>query len=142
MDKSFIGGLVTGEGSFLLAVHKQRADKIRIKPAFYMQMDDGATMQAVGQYLKDEGHGIYMHHRPERGCWTIQVNGYQRVKRFTEDISPYLTGTKKKAAEIVMEFIDSRLSKPQHLPYEESEKDLVRKLRSVNGNRNGRKNPL
>ena len=138
----FIAGLVVGEGSFLLAAHKIRGDKLRIKPQFYMQMNDGETMEIVHRSLKQAGIGAHLHHRPDRGCWTLQVAGFQRMKSLISYLGPHLTGQKKKAADLVFVFIKRRLDLPPSSPYTDEDREFVRQLRAINGNRRGHKNPL
>lgn len=138
----FLAGLIVGEGSFILGVHKLRGDKIRIKPAFSMQMNDGETMQLAYESMKQLGIGAHLHHRPERGCWTLQVAGFERMKTLILALLPSLTGTKWKAAKICLRFIYSRQEKSPQAPYSAAEYELVRQLRATNGNPRGRKNPL
>lgn len=142
VGRDFIAGLVVGEGSFILAVHKQRGDKLRIKPQFYLQMNDGETVQAVYESLREKGIGAHLHHRPNRGCWTLQVAGFGRMWKLITFLMPALTGTKRQAAELVGAFIASRQEKSTGAAYSEAEKELVRKLRATNGQHNGKKNPL
>jgi len=138
----FIAGLVVGEGSFLLAAHKVRGGKLRIKPQFYMQMNDGETMQIVYRSLKEAGIGAHLHHRPNRGCWTLQVAGFQRMRSLINYLGPWLTGQKKKAADVVYLYIKGRLDLPPSAPYTDEDVEFVKELRAINGNQRGRKNPL
>jgi hypothetical protein len=138
----FIAGLVVGEGSFCLAVNNLKHGKVNIKPGFVMQMNDGETMEIVYHSLREHGVGAYFHHRPNRGCWTVQVHGIKRVESLTKALMPWLTGTKKRSAELVLEFCQSRHETPRNYPYTDEQIDIVRRLREVNGIPNRKKNPL
>lgn len=138
----YIAGLAVGEGSFVLAVNNLRRGKVIIRPAFVMQMNDGETMRIVYDSLRAHGIGAHMSHRPNRGCWVIQTHGMKRTEALATALMPHLTGTKRKAAELVLEFCDSRRESPRNYPYTENDIDIVRRLREVNGIPNRKKNPL
>jgi hypothetical protein len=142
---SYLGGLVTGEGCFCFSVQNLRHGKLRITPIFAMFMSDRVTIDHAAEALAELGLPVYRQERPKatgRGQCGININGLRRVKKYCDTLLPFLTGQKREAATIVLEFIESRLSKPTHLPYSEEEIELVRRLRLVNGNTRGKKTPL
>lgn len=132
VDRSFLAGLIVGEGTFCLAV-RRNGKRCRIMPQFSMQMNDGETIEIVGRSLKAIGLSANIYHRPERKCWTVQAAGFLRVKRYLEELLPHLTGAKREAAEIVSAFIASREKANKFDPYSDEEIALVERLRSVNG---------
>lgn len=142
----FIAGLVTGEGCFCLAVQRVKARKgsLRITPMFDMFMSDTETIEIVASSLEQYGLPVYRADRPKagRGQTGIHASGILRVKRYCETLLPYLTGQKHQAATLVLRFIESRLAKPKQSPYSDDELAIVRDLRLVNGNTNGKKTPL
>jgi hypothetical protein len=140
----FIAGLITGEGSFCFSVQRVRGNKLRITPIFAMFMSDHVTIKAVADELELMGLPVYIQERPKAGRDQIgiHIGGMKRVRRYCEAFSQYLTGQKREACDLVLDFIYSRERQPKGAPYTEQEKDIVRKLREVNGNTNGRKNPL
>jgi hypothetical protein len=87
---------------------------------------------------------VYLQERPKAGInqYGISINGMKRNRRICETLIPYLTGQKRKAAELMLAFIDSREAQTKGAPYTEAELDMVRAMRDVNGNTRGRKNPL
>jgi hypothetical protein len=147
LDLEFVGGLITGEGSFCLSVNNLKNGKTVIRPAFYMQMDDIETIELVASILKSAGQPPYVHRRQHKSrpgieFGTVQYNGFKRVSRLISTVYPHLYGTKKRAAKLVQEFIYSRTQQPPNYPYTERELEIVAELRATNGNRNGKKNPV
>jgi hypothetical protein len=141
----FIAGLITGEGSFCLGVQRVRGNKLRITPIFALFMSDRETVMTVAGELQLLGLPVYIQERPKAGRDQvgIHIHGMKRVMRYCQYFSQYLTGQKKQACDLVYDFIESRERHPvKGSPYTEQEKDIVRRLREVNGNTNGRKNPL
>lgn len=142
---SYLGGVVTGEGSFCLAVYKRKGkDNYRITPVFAIFMSDRETVNTIAGFFAELGLPVYMQERPKaaRDQVGIHIGGFKRVRRYCEVLLPVLTGQKKRAAEIVLAFIQSRESRSKFDPYTEYELDLVRELRAVNGNTRGKKTPL
>lgn len=144
--RSFLGGLVTGEGCFCLAVQRvaKRKGGLRITPIFNIFMSDQETIALAAEACRDLGLSVYIQERPKaaRDQTGIHAGGQLRVRRYCEVLIPYLTGQKKEAATLVLQFINSRESKPKTALYTEDELDIVRRLRVVNGNTNGKKTPL
>ena len=143
----FVGGLITGEGSFCLSVNNLKNGKTVIRPAFYMQMDDVETVELVAAILRDEGFTPYVSRRQHKSrpgveFASIQFQGFKRVSRLISGVYAHLYGTKKKAASLVQEFVYSREQQPPNYPYTERELEIVQELRSTNGNRNGKKNSV
>lgn len=143
---AFIGGLVTGEGSFCLTVRrrKERHGGLTISPVFALFMSDFETIDFLSEALRGLGLPVYVQERPKagRGQIGIHISGLRRVRRYCQLLIPFLTGQKLQAAELTLAFIESRLAKDKGVPYSDDELDIVRRLREVNGNTNGKKNPL
>ncbi len=147
----FIAGLATGEGCFFLAVNKVRgrggkerenaSAGYRITPGFRLFMKDHETIHYAADVLRSHGLPVYLYNRKD-GMLGLHAMGMKRTKRYVDTLLPFLTGKKKSAAEIVGKFIESREAKPNGSNYDETELELVTELRAVNGNTNGRKNPL
>lgn len=147
MGLDFIAGLITGEGCFCLGARRvaARKGKLRITPVFDLFMTDRETITEVARALEEYNLPVYVQERPKAtgsGQVGIHAGGMLRVKRYAETFLPLLTGTKRRAAELTLVFINSRLSKPKGSPYSEPELAIVEELRRVNGNRNGKKTPL
>jgi hypothetical protein len=103
-------------------------------------MRDEKSMDALQQCLQEHGLPVYRVARKDGTMHYINVSGYKRLKKYAEALIPYLTGQKLEAAETVLAFVDSRLSKPRYEPYTEEEVGLVLKSREINGNRPSAKN--
>lgn len=153
MTLDYIAGLVEGEGCFCLGVQriKHRKGALRVKPIFVMYMTDKDLIEKVADTLRENGLSVYIQFRAKatsQGQWGIEANGISRAKAYCETFIPLLHGNKRRAAELVLEFCRLREAASRtgnqrgYKPYSERELDIVRDLRMVNGNRNGRKNPL
>ena len=142
LSVEFIAGLITGEGCFGLAVRKKREDTLQILPIFQLFMNDRATVKALIFSLMCHGLPVKEVTRT-KGDTGVSVSGGKRVKAYTETFAPLLTGQKRQAALVVDEFIARRRNHPSsNARYTDTEIGLVERLRAINGNQNGRKNPL
>lgn len=150
----YVAGLYCGEGSFCLGVHriKHRKGQMRIIPIVDIFMNDEETIMRAADILKSEGLPVYIQRREKATCLKthvgIHASGIKRSLRYCDALIPYLTGTKLRSATLLREFCQSRLDTPRTgverggKPYSDREIQLVRDLREVNGNPNGKKNPL
>jgi hypothetical protein len=142
----FIGGLITGEGCFCLAVQRIKARKgnLRITPVFDLYMADRETVTVVSESLRVHGLPVYVAERPKAGRDQVGIHasGMLRVKKYCDTFIPHLTGQKKRAAELVLKYIESRLAETKGSQYTDEQLAIVTELRSVNGNTNGKKTPL
>lgn len=146
----FVAGLVVGEGCFYLAVMKTRTPKAnrkntgagyRITPGFRLFMNDRQSIELAAETLRNHDLPVYLSERKD-GSLGIVALGHKRVERYVTILLPLLTGTKKVAAEKVGEFIRSRSTLQVGANYTEEQLQIVRDLRLINGNRNGKKNSL
>ncbi len=137
----FLAGLIVGEGSFCIGIHRRRHDKLSATPIFRLGMNDVETVELAARSLQALDLPVYISKHKSNGM-VIDVRGLKRLERYCLMFIPYLTGTKREAARVVLTFCLSRLSKPTNEPINEEEKDLIRLLRTINGNKNGKKNPL
>lgn len=137
---AWFGGLATGEGSFGFTVHKLRHDRTKITPLFSLGMKDEASVDLAQQVLIAHGLPVYRAARRANAMHYINVSGYKRLKKYCEALIPYLGGQKREAAETVLAFVNSRLSKPRYEPYTREEVELVLKSRRINGNRSSARN--
>jgi len=156
VGKAFVAGLIVGEGCFCLAAQNRKAttsrpERLSIYPSFFIGMNDEETMTLLYNTLRAEGIGCYWspryeYHHKKLGDYTqsrIQVNGMKRIEKLIRWLRDDLTGEKKQAADLVMEFIESRKANGNYkMPYSENEKEIVRKLRAVNGTSPRKRNPL
>jgi len=136
----FVAGLITGEGWFGIYGQPTARGTITYRPGFGIQMNDAVTMDQVIEAFKIWGLPLYV--CPAISCGEkvgrrITVCGCKRVKRVAKFFLPYLTGTKKRAALKILEFVESRLSKPKGFsPYSKEEIQMVKDLRwTINSGR-------
>lgn len=134
-----MGGLIVGEGCFALGVSDNHG-KTRIKPIFQIKMADLATMQKLIDYFKS--NDLPLHVREDGPFIRVRCDGLRRCGRVIRHFLDDLSGTKLQAAQTVLRFIESREPKSNWDSYSESEKEMVRELRNINGVRNGKKNPI
>lgn len=137
----FLAGLIVGEGCFYLGVVRSKGDKLRITPGFRLVMNDHETMDIAIRSLQALGLPLYINERKDGGK-VCGVNGLKRTLKYCQTLIPYMTGTKQRAAVIVLTYCLSRLSDTKGSQHSETQIDLVRKLRETNGQRNGKKTPL
>ena len=130
---SWVAGLLTGEGTFTVGVLKTKTG-YRATPIVSIAMRDHDTMLSLAHDLKSIGLPFHIQER-KSGMMTLKATGIKRVHRYCQVLIPYLRGDKKRSAEMVLEFIDSRLSKPQNSLFSLEEASIVRRLREHHGSK-------
>lgn len=140
----FLAGVICGEGHFGISFNAKygRPDAARIiTPKFSLQMNDIECMDAVIALLAEFDISHYVSKVPWKSTRTdippqdskrIDIQGFKRLQKFIPLIMPYMIGSKRRAAEIVFEYVTVRLGKPPRAPYEDREIELVNTLRRVN----------
>lgn len=98
-------------------------------------MNDLETMGLIGEAFDFYGLPWYRSTKLYKECATIQVFGIKRMKRHLDFILPHLFGRKKESAEIVAEFVNSRIGKLGRAcrQYDEWDVSLIERLREING---------
>jgi hypothetical protein len=129
----FIAGLIVGEGSYGLNVHRPKQNRWEIKPCFSLRMNDEETIALVCEAFAHYGLALYRSPNIYHGCHTIRVDGLQRVRAHLAVFLPRLTGKKLKAATILSEFIEHRLTLPPKSKMNDMDVDFIERLREVNG---------
>ncbi len=133
MKLAFLAGLFVGEGCFTLSIFRRDGRKktnLRIKPLFSVSMRDEESMEHTARIMTELGLPHYVYRTKIR--FEIKVEGLQRMARFLPEIIPLLTGTKKKSAEVVQEFVVRRLQHQTNAVYDEADIDLVDRVRKLN----------
>lgn len=131
----FAAGVAVGEGCFTIGIRRGKGGGFHFAPAFVLSMNDLATVEELVRIFKAHGLPAYVSMRSNRKSMEIRASGYRRTLAYTTALLPYLTGDKKKAAQLVHSFIESRLSRaPKAAPTEE-ELDLLGELREHLGSR-------
>lgn len=148
LSLDYLAGLIAGEGSFCLAVQHRKHTNTRIFPIFAIFMADRETIELAAASLRHHGLPVYVTERPKAGNGQvgIHISGFKRCRQYCETFIPLMTGQKRQAAQLVLDFIEDReasgAASGKTVPYTDRQKNIVHKLRSVNGNTKGRKNPL
>jgi hypothetical protein len=96
-------------------------------------MDDFVTMEWLAELFKREGLPLHLRTTRNGKGMQIRAQGYKRVKRYCETFIPYLMGDKKKAAQLVEAFLDSRMSKYVKAPITHEEINLIEELEILLG---------
>jgi len=133
--KAYAAGLMTGEGYFGISIVKSPRLKLKhgwkLSPRFAIYMHDKETIEWMASLFEELGLPAYV---SARGVGRrIDAQGCKRVRSILSEFLPYLTGQKLRAAQLVSEFIEIRLSVPQNSAYGQREIEIVNELRSVNG---------
>lgn len=135
IELAFIAGLAVADGCFYLSVENPRRQKL-INPGFRLAMNDHESIEIAVSMLQTQGLPAYV--TTSRKGKVISVKGMKRTKRFTEALLPYLTGDKRRSAELVLEYIKIRGSKSPKEPYGEDEISCVERIRLNNSAKKGK----
>jgi len=133
---AWAAGLAVGEGCFTIQVMQHRHNRLSFRPMFVLSMNDKTAVEHLAQIFKDNDLPCYLNERSNRKTVEFRVIGYKRTARVIAALLPYLTGDKRRAAEIVGRFCESRLAKAPKSPPTMHEIDLIRQIREHNGFRN------
>lgn len=138
--------LIECEGSITIGM--QPPTKTRSRPALYPTVDITNTSTVIMEEAKETlmSEGVAMTPRPPRhgrGAsrrlrYDVNIHGFERVTRVLTTIMPYLR-SKKRQAEIVMEFVKSRQNAKAKSAYSDREWELVYEVRKLNGRMPGRR---
>jgi hypothetical protein len=141
-ELAWLAGIWDGEGSFSLALQRQKRGGqqkyVTIAAQAYVGMTDHPTIERVAEIL--DRHGVGRHIRTRSGgkrrrpLHVLQVVGLKRLSVFLPLILPYLV-TKREQAEIVQEYVLSRLAKGRGITgcgYDPYEVDLFLRCRAQN----------
>lgn len=137
----FLAGLIVGEGSYGINIHRPKKGRWEFKPCFSLRMNDVETIDLVQRSFVARGLALYRPPGVYQRCHTVRTDGLLRMKKHLDVFVPILTGTKKKAATILLEFTDRRLSLPEKTKYTPEDVEFVERLRAINGP-NARRVPI
>jgi hypothetical protein len=121
----FLAGLIVGEGSYGLNVHRPKRGLWEFKPCFSLRMNDVETIDLVCQSFKAHGLALYRAPGVYHECHTVRVDGLLRVRAHLDVFLPLLTGKKYQAAKLVSDFIDRRLALPPKTKYTDEDVDFI-----------------
>lgn len=138
--------LIECEGSITIGMTPPT--KTRNRPALYATVDLTNTSTVIIDEAKDtlSQEGIRFTARPEAICrgagrkprFDVNIHGIERVTKVLTTLLPYLR-SKRRQAELVLEFVDSRKRAHKHEAYSDREWQLVYEVRKLNGKMPARK---
>ena len=136
IDLAYLAGLLDGEG--WIGLGKQKPSRGRsvvggyqLRPAVAIHVKSPELVEYLDQLARRNDLPSYVQHMGN-GTSRWSVRGAKRVKRVLEAVSPFLF-EKKKPAELVLEFIESRLSWEYGKGLKPRELEIHEDLRLLNG---------
>lgn len=121
-DIGWLAGIIDGEGSISLAFGMVKGNKLNnISPRIDMGNTDKGLFDKYVRILKGLGCGVHVSlKKPQssklvrnsiKPLWYARSVGFKRTKKILDIILSHLTGGKKMRAELILEFINTRLIK-------------------------------
>lgn len=139
-DICWLAGLTDGDGS--IGIHKQSHNgNGQLVPSFTIVTTCKLTRDHLDALLDRLEVGRHWTERASKRpnwkvCWLLQVRGMRRVKPLLMMLAPHLV-TKKREAEIMLQFIGSRLDVPMRRGYNTHELAMIAEVRELKQLRNG-----
>lgn len=131
VDLAWLAGLYDGEGCIWLGWIQRDSNYRYLIPHVHLTNTSVHTMNAAATVLRRHGVPfnvtVHKQRKSQRPLIHIQTNGLKRAKRFLSTIGPYLVG-KKAEADLLSEYIESRLRTPHKAPYSDREQAIVKQL--------------
>ena len=137
----YVAGITDGEGSLSIMWGKPQAASFYVLPVIQIQMNHKETILEVASILKKHDIGHYLYWNQKRGVLQLAVKRYKRCRSFLDAVGPWLL-TKQEQAEIVSEFIDSRLSRGRGASPTPHEIGLIERLQGINSHQTLKRKPL
>uniref|UniRef100_A0A6H1ZYV8 Homing endonuclease n=1 Tax=viral metagenome TaxID=1070528 RepID=A0A6H1ZYV8_9ZZZZ len=140
IDLSWLAGVWESDGSFSLRSNNCRMKKktyIQHAPLLQFVNTDPDIMLAVINILRRIQVGYYELWRlnefngGKKLKGELRISGIKRNQRLLTYLIPYLKGTKKKRAEVILEYCNERLSKPKYAKYGEQEFEIINKWQAT-----------
>lgn len=134
-ELGYLVGMLEGEGSIALdKLHRGRHYTPQVKLVTN-------TDNEIIEYIRRLGEKIGLSPiktrvRAGKGnhkdCLHIEVRRIENVYPLLKGLLPYLKGSKRRKAELIMEFCQSRLSAYKNQPYRDEEWKLIEEIRLLN----------
>lgn len=137
-DLQWFAGFFDGEGCISIVQYKQRRFTQFAVSARLVNSSETAFNESK-RILVENGLAFHIgaagpSHIGSKRTWRITVSGFERVRRFLNAIGPYLR-VKSSEAEMASRFVNSRMARGKHSPYNDEEIDLFIWLRDLHGYR-------
>lgn len=126
---------IESEGSVQLTWGTRKDGYIQLCPRVNIGNKDEEYINRVVDFATKVGvHGSYSGYRAKKTDMRYVIwYGMKRVKRLLEAVKDLLHTRKRTIAELVLEFINYRLSVDVHVRYGERDEDIFFKVRALNG---------
>jgi hypothetical protein len=136
LELGWLGGIIDGEGSMLLN-HRGGERRNNLVPSFQVTNTDFEIVERIVYILKRMcvPHHVAMYDRQttnRRAYKLITVSGAKRVMKLLPQIVPVLTGEKRKKAELLREYCESRLSDWHAAPFTDRQIKIYHEIRDLN----------
>jgi len=131
----WIVGLLDGEGAFCLDVKRRDGKNDYYAPAIWVGNTKYSIIDKAIRFFREVDIPFYVYSKklPSGKKFTqIRIYGLKRVKRFFDKIDLGYFECRKDQAEILLEYINLRLSKTYNSPMTDKEHDLALKLKLLN----------
>jgi len=145
-------GMIEAEGTVGIYPSANYKGKKQFKPALQISNTDLKIINRTSAILRELGIPFYItvFHPSKKlrhkTSYLVKIGGYKRIEKFFQTISPKLFVGKKRQAEIVEEFIKSRLNRERGWQfskwgYSDYELNLVNEIKTLNQRGVGSRNP-
>jgi len=143
-ERGYLAGLVDGDGCITLNIARRRRakkDSIQIRPTVFISSTSPEIIEYVMFLFRKAGFKWFYLDECNRGKQNrknliqIRIQDQLKVLAFLEAVTPFLRG-KRRQAELVREFLRSRLSKRitgrGRAPYDKREVEIYMEVRKLN----------
>ena len=140
---SWLAGILDGEGTISFASKfskSSRQKNYHFRPELKVDNTDQVMLDEIMSILDEVGAAYYVRDTGKspskrnpnwKKSTRIIIEGLKRLRSFLPIISPYLIN-KKPQADLLMEYIESRLTGPHKGPVTEKEEDIILQVRKLN----------
>ena len=131
----WLAGFLEGDGSIGLGKHNQTSCKrIIYSPYIRFSNTDALLIENCYKILDelDLQYWISAKQTKNGTAWDLSVKGFKRCKKVLPLLIPYLVGKKKKRAELVLEWIESREKTGNHKTYTQRELEIYTIIKELN----------
>ena len=144
----YLAAMLEGEGTISLNVRKKRATKRNgtqgVDISLNIANTDPAIVQKCAAIIRSFGIEPYIHCYERKGgwkdCWHVVISRISSAAKLLPVLIPHLAGHKKHKAELVLSFLERRLSrttararKSGPVWYDEEDWNIVRKIYEHDG---------
>ena len=140
-DLAWLAGIWDGEGSIVLFSNQEKDGTKKIKPVCVVVNTDISIINEIQRILVGIECNFVIHERKPKNrkhnvCWAVSTSNMLYLKRFLDQVSPYLKGLKKSRADILSRYVNQRLLKVDKrkfngtTPYDDKDWSFIDEFRS------------